>query len=110
MSDMTLKEELKNENNADAVGITEKGEYVISEGMIDDLLEGIDSLTTEQLEKGKHTYCCTMGDSDGIPRERQQFRAYSWQAPLFCMRMARNNGWAKGSVSRGECNPNEGED
>lgn len=51
---------------------------------------------------GKNTYCCNMGN-DGRIYKRQQFRAYSWQAPLFCVRMARSNGYNSGSVSRGSC-------
>jgi hypothetical protein len=53
----------------------------------------------------KHTYCCRMGHDSAPNQERQQFKAYSFQASLFCMRMARNKGWTTGSVSRGECKP-----
>ena len=72
-----------------------------------------DSPTNEALAAhaafgSKHTYCCSMGN-DGRVSEKQQFRSYSWQAPLFCMRMARNKGYNSGSVSRGECSPNEDE-
>ncbi len=100
-----MQKESKKTSEADLVRVTETDEYVLSEGMVDDLLEGIDSLGSELDEKGKHTYCCTMGWTDGSPREKQQFRSYSWQAPLFCMRMAKKKGWTTGSVSRGECEP-----
>jgi hypothetical protein len=50
----------------------------------------------------KRTYCCNMGNNGQISK-KQQFRSYSWQAPLFCIRMARNNRYNSGSVSRGEC-------
>jgi hypothetical protein len=41
--------------------------------------------------------------NDGQTAETQQFRSYSWQAPLFCMRIAKGKGYNSGSVSRGEC-------
>lgn len=60
--------------------------------------------TAQSLLGSKHTYCCKMGDG-GRVSETQQFRSYSWQAPLFCMRMAQDKGYNSGSVSRGECEP-----
>ena len=74
-----------------------------------DLAEDAESPSSEALagyssSSSKHTYCCSMGN-DGRVSEKQQFRSYSWQAPLFCMRMARNKGYNSGSVSRGECSP-----
>lgn len=55
------------------------------------------------LPSSQNNYCCKMGDDGNPERERQQFRAYSWQAPLFCMRMARGKRYPRGSVSRGGC-------
>ncbi len=55
------------------------------------------------LPSGKNTYCCKMGSENNPEQEQQQFRAYSWQAPLFCVRMANNKGYSTGRLSRGGC-------
>ncbi len=62
----------------------------------------VEELANHPIYGSKHTYCCKMGN-DGNQSERQQFRSYSWQAPLFCMRIAKGKGYNSGSVSRGEC-------
>lgn len=88
------------------------GNYVVSGKAMEELLDSTDPSHDEgEAERSvlgsKHTYCCQMGN-DGNVSKRQQFRSYSWQAPLFCMRMARNNGYNSGSVSRGECRGEQG--
>ena len=60
--------------------------------------------TVEALRSSKRTYCCKIGQGqDGYYEDCSQFRCYSWQAPLFCIRDARARGYSQGSVGRVEC-------
>lgn len=97
------------------IRMTEDGHYIVPKEFFDELMafaeqtepmstasesEGTEAGTVAALAGSRHTYCCVMGPQD---QEKQQFRSYSWQAPLFCIRIARSKGYSQGRVSRGEC-------
>lgn len=62
------------------------------------------SSKVEAIRSSKHTYCCKLGEGQyGYYEDCTQFKCYSWQAPLFCVRDAKSRGYSQGSVGRGEC-------
>ncbi len=98
----------KSPSPAAAIKVTKDGNFTVPASTMMELIEAVEQLDDEDagtrgLFGSKHTYCCKMGHDNSPDQERQQFRSYSWQAPLFCIRMARGKGWSVGSVSRGEC-------
>ena len=104
----------KSDNLSDSTfTLSESGEVSFSHQAISQIEDGLGQQLVEETTRGgnsarhpiygsKKTYCCTMSDN-GVPKKQQQFRCYSWQAPIFCARMANNNGYNSGSVSRGDC-------
>lgn len=102
------------------IRMTDDGNYIVPKEFFDELLAFVEQVESMQQDTDKaadsstaaahsvfgsmHTYCCFVGPQD---EELQQFRSYSWQAPLFCMRIARSKGYPQGRVSRGEC-PTDG--
>src|SRR5262245_15461806 len=75
----------------------------IMEGLLD-LIRELDSRVPadDPIVAGKRTYCCKV-PADGPIEDCNQFRAYSEEAPLVCLRWAISNGYSSGRLSRGEC-------
>lgn len=105
------------------IRVSKNGDYVVPKKVMEELIGILDRVERRPLRSKaktkankrtvrteshpiygrKHTYCCFMGPQDN---ECQQFRSYSFQAPLFCIRMARNRGYSQGRVRRGDCPEN----
>lgn len=95
--------------------INDLGEAIFSDDALHELVAPFDDLgaadespscgdlEAHDIFGKKRTYCCQMGYDGLCNKKQQQFRSYSWQAPLFCGRMAINNGYNTGCTSKGEC-------
>lgn len=78
------------------------GNVILSKQLADNMINESNNTDTE-LFRGKSEFCCTTYTGPGVIIKQHQYKEYPILAELVCIRHAKNDNAAEGSMSKGEC-------